>query len=212
MFGYHVHEKAILNVLIPFSLVAFQDANLFFLTLVTGTVSLFPLLFTPIEVVLKAVIAILHFSLTLQLIPVAKLKTVELIYLGGFIFVYLFENLGPALLPQFPFLPLMFVSNYCFLGMVYCYAILYWRFVTPTSGIRKQVMSPRTTKVVTSSEVKSDVIQWITKKVSAEVKSDVIPRVTKVSPEVKSRVTPRSSKKVSPEVPPSTRVLRKRTK
>ena len=61
MFGWHVHEKAILLVIIPFSLVALRDRRYFgaFRPLaVSGHVSLFPLLFTAAEFPIKAVYTI----------------------------------------------------------------------------------------------------------------------------------------------------------
>ncbi|KAF7557352.1 hypothetical protein G7046_g6047 [Stylonectria norvegica] len=54
LFGWHVHEKAILLVLIPFSLIALRDRRhlgAFRPLAVAGHVSLFPLLFTPAEFV-----------------------------------------------------------------------------------------------------------------------------------------------------------------
>lgn len=62
LFGWHVHEKAILLVIIPFSLVALKDRRYFsaFRPLaVAGHVSLFPLLFTPAEFPVKVVYTIL---------------------------------------------------------------------------------------------------------------------------------------------------------
>jgi alpha-1,3-glucosyltransferase len=52
LFGWHVHEKAILLVLLPFSLLCVRDRRHFaaYIPLaVAGHVSLFPLLFTPAE-------------------------------------------------------------------------------------------------------------------------------------------------------------------
>ncbi|KAK3214352.1 hypothetical protein GRF29_28g2884112 [Pseudopithomyces chartarum] len=62
LFGWHVHEKAILLVIIPFSLVALRDRRYFsaFKPLaVAGHVSLFPLLFTPAEFPIKTVYTIM---------------------------------------------------------------------------------------------------------------------------------------------------------
>jgi alpha-1,3-glucosyltransferase len=56
LFGWHVHEKAILLVLLPFSLLCVRDRRHFaaFVPLaVAGHVSLFPLLFTPHEWLIK---------------------------------------------------------------------------------------------------------------------------------------------------------------
>ena len=50
MFGWHVHEKAILVTILPLTLTAFDsflDAKLFVYCSFIGHYSLFPLLFTP---------------------------------------------------------------------------------------------------------------------------------------------------------------------
>ncbi|KAK5135512.1 glycosyl transferase [Meristemomyces frigidus] len=62
LFGWHVHEKAILLVIIPFSLLALKDRRYlgaFRPLAVSGHVSLFPLLFTPMESPVKIVYTVL---------------------------------------------------------------------------------------------------------------------------------------------------------
>lgn len=62
LFGWHVHEKAILLVIIPFSLLALKDRRYlgaFRPLTIAGHVSLFPLLFTPMEFPIKVVYTIL---------------------------------------------------------------------------------------------------------------------------------------------------------
>ena len=61
LFGWHVHEKAILLVIIPFSLLALKDRRYlgaFRPLAVSGHVSLFPLLFTAAEFPIKTVYTI----------------------------------------------------------------------------------------------------------------------------------------------------------
>ena len=62
LFGWHVHEKAILLVIIPFSLLALTDRRYlgaFRPLAVAGHVSLFPLLFTAMEFPVKVVYTVL---------------------------------------------------------------------------------------------------------------------------------------------------------
>lgn len=69
LFGWHVHEKAILLIIIPFSLVALRDRRYFgaFRPLaVSGHVSLFPLLFTAAEFPIKTVYTIFWLVLFLS--------------------------------------------------------------------------------------------------------------------------------------------------
>lgn len=68
LFGWHVHEKAILLVIIPFSLLAVKDRRYlgaFRPLAVSGHVSLFPLLFTTQEFPIKTVYTILWLILFL---------------------------------------------------------------------------------------------------------------------------------------------------
>src|SRR5271154_431214 len=77
LFGWHVHEKAILLVIIPFSLLALKDRRYlgaFRPLAVAGHVSLFPLLFTAAE------------------FPIKTAYTVFWLIL----FLYVFDRLAPA--------------------------------------------------------------------------------------------------------------------
>ncbi|CAG7723106.1 unnamed protein product [Allacma fusca] len=130
IFGYHVHEKAILNVVIPFALVSFAEPKLFFITLISGTFSIFPLLFTPFEVIFKLLFCSLHFVLSYSILPAIKFRWFEKLYLLGFVPLFLIENVGPYILPKYPFLPLIVVSDYCFISIFVCYVIFYWNCLT----------------------------------------------------------------------------------
>lgn len=69
LFGWHVHEKAILLVVIPFSLLALKDRRylgVFRPLAVAGHVSLFPLLFTPMEFLVKVIYTILWLIIMLM--------------------------------------------------------------------------------------------------------------------------------------------------
>lgn len=134
LFGWHVHEKAILLIIIPFSLIALKDRRYFsaFRPLaVAGHVSLFPLLFTAAEFPLKTVYTILWLVLFLfvfdQVAPVSERPRIfvfdrlSLLYLTISIPLIVYCSLGHQLIfgwDRLQFLPLMFMSSYSALGVV----------------------------------------------------------------------------------------------
>ncbi|KAF8639779.1 hypothetical protein AX17_001039 [Amanita inopinata Kibby_2008] len=155
LFGWHVHEKAILLVLIPLSLIA-AERHAYFRTFVIASVagifSLFPLLFTPAESIVKVIYAIIW--ITFIYVPLSKrvyefpkspiyvfLDMAEKFYLAGFPVLLLFVNLFPLLANRtrdgsqshvgtgssvavMEFLPLMATSVYCAIGLVWGFARL----------------------------------------------------------------------------------------
>ncbi|CAL1701392.1 unnamed protein product [Somion occarium] len=109
MFGWHVHEKAILLVLVPLSLLAAEN-NAFFRTFmiasVAGIFSLFPLLFTPAETLVKIVYSILWALLVFEplqrkvyefptSLPFVIIDVLEKVYLAGFVVLQIFVTLFP---------------------------------------------------------------------------------------------------------------------
>nr|CAG4643235.1 EOG090X06YP [Ilyocryptus agilis] len=140
LFGWHVHEKAVLIMIIPMTLLAAasaDDCRLFLLLSITGHVSLFPLLITPFENVIKSVL-VFAFSLAsysflsaLHYDPKSKSTLVkfrlwEQVYLCGLVIVALYECclhriVDPA--GKLPFLPLLLMSVYCAAGVVYVWVL-----------------------------------------------------------------------------------------
>lgn len=133
LFGWHVHEKAILLVIIPFSLVALRDRRHFsaFRPLaVAGHVSLFPLLFTPAEFPIKVAYTI--FWLVLFLIAFDRLAPASskhrVFFLDRFSTLYIaicipliaYCSLFHQIIfgKSYEFLPLMFTSTYTAIGVV----------------------------------------------------------------------------------------------
>uniref|UniRef100_A0A8C5P1T9 Alpha-1,3-glucosyltransferase n=1 Tax=Jaculus jaculus TaxID=51337 RepID=A0A8C5P1T9_JACJA len=142
MFGWHVHEKAILLAILPMSLLSVEkagDASIFLILTTTGHYSLFPLLFTAPELPIKILLMLLF-----TIYSISSLKTLfrkekplfnwmETFYLLG---------LGPLevccefIFPltswkvKFPFLPLLLTSVYCALGIAYAWLRLYVSVVT----------------------------------------------------------------------------------
>ncbi|KAL4883445.1 glycosyl transferase [Aspergillus karnatakaensis] len=134
LFGWHVHEKAILLIIIPFSLIALKDRRYFSAfrpIAVAGHVSLFPLLFTAAEFPLKTVYTLLWLILFLfvfdRIAPVPErprifvLDRFSLLYITIAIPLIIYTSLVHQLifgLERLQFLPLMFTSSYAALGVV----------------------------------------------------------------------------------------------
>ncbi|KAG9452482.1 hypothetical protein H6P81_005386 [Aristolochia fimbriata] len=149
LFGWHVHEKASLHFVTLLAIVAtrsLEDAKHYFLISIVSCYSMFPLLFEdkeyPIKVLLLVNHSLLVWSSFSSLISKSKsdkerekvksrglvdntgkglLGCVEIIYLlgilcieiwGQFLHQYIFGD-------KLPFLPLMLISVYCALGMLY---------------------------------------------------------------------------------------------
>lgn len=149
LFGWHVHEKASLHFVIPLGFVAtysLEDARHYFLLSIVACYSMFPLLFEPNEYPIKVLLLIIHSALmwvgfSTQFSKDASLKGSKRkeseIYTGkheshliGCVgAAYLLGILGVEIWASFihkyifgdnlPFLPLMLVSTYCSLGMMY---------------------------------------------------------------------------------------------
>lgn len=133
LFGWHVHEKAILLVIVPFSLVALKDRRYlgaFRPLAVAGHVSLFPLLFTAAEFPVKTVYTIFWLILFILVFdrsaPVSTrprvflLDRFTLLYITVSIPLILYCSLLHQLLfgIRYEFLPLMFTSSYSAVGVL----------------------------------------------------------------------------------------------
>ncbi|CAK4639678.1 hypothetical protein LEN26_017379 [Aphanomyces euteiches] len=137
LFGYHVHEKAILQVTLPLGLLAVEstrDAKLYRVATLVANISLFPLLFTPAEVCTRAVLTAAHALLAqvcLYPFHAHSLKMRRIKYTGIDLFCYQWLYLVclvgiaavcmvlPSILPRYPFLPLILTSVSCAVGVVY---------------------------------------------------------------------------------------------
>jgi len=111
MFGWHVHEKAILLVLVPLSLLAAENHAYFrtyLLASCAGVFSLFPLLFTPAETFVKIVYSALWAFFVFDplnrrvywfptSLPLVVLDFLEKLYLAGFPILQLFITIFPLL-------------------------------------------------------------------------------------------------------------------
>jgi alpha-1,3-glucosyltransferase len=135
LFGWHVHEKAILMVLIPMGLLVPQSplhAKMYVLANITATYSLFPLLFERDESISKLLMWLTYgmgsAQLTKELQP-WEWNFWEKLYLLGIFALSIYATFLHVLF--FPnsleFLPLLLTSVYCAIGMVYIWMQLQFR-------------------------------------------------------------------------------------
>ncbi|KAF3830173.1 hypothetical protein GH733_001598 [Mirounga leonina] len=152
LFGWHVHEKAILLAVLPMSLLSVGkagDASIFLILTTTGHYSLFPLLFTAPELPIKILLMLLF-----TIYSISSLKTLfrkekplfnwmETFYLLGlgplevfceFVFPFTSWKL------KYPFIPLLLTSVYCAVGITYAWFRLYVSVLTdpPIRKTKKQ--------------------------------------------------------------------------
>jgi len=137
MFGFHVHEKAILTATVPLSLICVYDvhyAKVFFFLGTVANFSLFPLLYTTQETPIKILLLLIHTILSYHFLQryfykshTFTINTAEQAYLYGLIGVQLFSSAHSFILgDKLPFLPLLLTSVYCSIGVGYAYIKLYW--------------------------------------------------------------------------------------
>ncbi|KAM4905621.1 dolichyl pyrophosphate Glc1Man9GlcNAc2 alpha-1,3-glucosyltransferase isoform 6-T6 [Sylvia borin] len=150
MFGWHVHEKAILLAILPLSLLSIQrakDAGIYLILTTTGHFSLFPLLFTPPELPIKILLMLLFtvysFSSLKSLFRREKplLNWLETIYLMQLVPLGIFCEIIYPLTPwkgHFPFVPLLLTSVYCALGITYAWLKLYVSVLTERISVRQK--------------------------------------------------------------------------
>ncbi|XP_050498023.1 probable dolichyl pyrophosphate Glc1Man9GlcNAc2 alpha-1,3-glucosyltransferase isoform X1 [Diabrotica virgifera virgifera] len=163
LFGWHVHEKAILMAIIPLSILSIinqRDAKVFLILSTVGHYSLFPLLFPSslllIKVLLLVLYALYSFHSLSKLYPsltpcicsfsLPLLSIYESVYLLGLGAIFFYENavhVALGLNSKLPFLPLMITSVYCAIGVIYCWLYYYYYFlrsrdeVSAVSNVKK---------------------------------------------------------------------------
>ncbi|XP_016939264.2 probable dolichyl pyrophosphate Glc1Man9GlcNAc2 alpha-1,3-glucosyltransferase [Drosophila suzukii] len=167
VFGWHVHEKAILMVLIPLCLLTLvnrEDARYAYILGIAGYFSLFPLLFDadlyiPRYSLYMSYVAMLYGQLYRIFPNFRGFHALEWLYMLGFLAIPLYEHLLSFLLhldKRLPFLPLLLTSVYSALGVLYFFGAYYlyalgfsWGKVTPpgaSSSSTSAVKRKRKTK------------------------------------------------------------------
>lgn len=143
LFGWHVHEKAILLVIFPFTFLALKErrALLAFVPLcVAGYISLSPLIFTSGEELIKDLYSFawfVTFLLTFNTVVEVRdtqrrvflLDRITFLYTAGFLPVMAaYQVVIPWVLPHYSFLGLMLVSVYCAIGVIGSWVSLSWLY------------------------------------------------------------------------------------
>lgn len=139
MFGWHVHEKAILMILIPLQVLTFHnksEAGSSLFVSIFGLYSLTPLLFTSELIIVKLSLYVAYIAFNVfafkSIYDFKLLHIYERLYSFGIIFLPLYEHFLQHILNydvKFPFLPLMITSVYCALGMTYFWLKFYFEYL-----------------------------------------------------------------------------------
>ena len=149
IFGYHVHEKAILMTIVPLAILCCRgedgdtdtdtDIKDFLFLTIVGTFSLFPLLIRKEEYGIKIGLLITYLLIAIPWMQRTKgnkktkggFSVVERVYLWGLLPLELYCLVGHPLLfgtQRFPFLPLMATSVYCGVGVCGCWGRMVFTF------------------------------------------------------------------------------------
>ncbi|CCE64960.1 hypothetical protein TPHA_0J01380 [Tetrapisispora phaffii CBS 4417] len=149
LFGWHVHEKAIMLVIIPFSFLVVSDRRLlisFMLVTAAGYVSLFPLLFENQDFLLKILYTfcwfILYYSAFRKTTSLSTSVQRRVFFLDRLAIIYIILlipmiygtelisvlKLKFPILEHFSFLPLMTYSVYCSVGIISSWIGLSWLY------------------------------------------------------------------------------------
>ncbi|XP_046488301.1 dolichyl pyrophosphate Glc1Man9GlcNAc2 alpha-1,3-glucosyltransferase isoform X2 [Neodiprion pinetum] len=133
MFGWHVHEKAILTAIIPLCALATidaGDAKIFIILSAAGHTALLPLLHQIIFAPLRILLLLTYTSITIislfNLHNKSLLSNYEWLYMSWLPFLPVYENVLHKLLfgDRLPFLPLALTSLYCAVGVTYSWLYL----------------------------------------------------------------------------------------
>ncbi|KYQ47439.1 putative dolichyl pyrophosphate Glc1Man9GlcNAc2 alpha-1,3-glucosyltransferase [Trachymyrmex zeteki] len=138
MFGWHVHEKAILTAIISLCVLAAlhaEDARIFIILSSAGQTALLPLLYPDNLSSLKLLLSLAYMLSSILILtnhhgkPLLRLH--EWLYVIPLPLVTVYEVVLHKLLlgDKLPFLPLAFTSIYCAIGITYCWMLYYYMYL-----------------------------------------------------------------------------------
>lgn len=132
IFGWHVHEKAILMVTVPLCLIATRSPahieTFLFMNLIANY-SLIPLLFRPEEALLRVCLVLAHSAFSFMLLgePLPVIwdyfswkQGFYCIYVLGLVVIQVVMFIQPLAALKMEFLPLLLTSVYCGVGIIIC--------------------------------------------------------------------------------------------
>ncbi|XP_053989067.1 probable dolichyl pyrophosphate Glc1Man9GlcNAc2 alpha-1,3-glucosyltransferase [Hylaeus volcanicus] len=138
MFGWHVHEKAILTAIIPLCILAATDKNdarIFLILSSAGHTALLPLLYpnnlTPLKILLLLTYMLASFLVFSRKFKQRLLYPHEYAYVVSLPLLTIYETILHKLIfaDQLPFLPLALTSVYCSIGVSYTWLLYYYMFL-----------------------------------------------------------------------------------
>ncbi|XP_060830328.1 probable dolichyl pyrophosphate Glc1Man9GlcNAc2 alpha-1,3-glucosyltransferase isoform X3 [Bombus pascuorum] len=138
MFGWHVHEKAILTAIIPLCVLAATDKNdarIYLILSSAGHTALLPLLYpsnlTPLKIFVLLVFMTAGFLAFSRKFNVNFLYFYEYIYVINLPVLTVYETIIHKLIfgEKLPFLPLALTSLYCAIGVTYSWVVYYYMFL-----------------------------------------------------------------------------------
>ncbi|XP_037932461.1 probable dolichyl pyrophosphate Glc1Man9GlcNAc2 alpha-1,3-glucosyltransferase [Teleopsis dalmanni] len=175
MFGWHVHEKAILMSLLPLcflSILNSKDASYCIWFSIIGYFSLFPLLFDIDLLVIRYSLYLGYISFMLaQLVRIHKMKpsvnVLHVLYVTGLLIIPLYEHLSPllGLQQKLPFMTLLLTSLHCGAGLLYAYIQYYIHTLTDrikisTDSVVEKESKPKMLKNSSSSKNNNKSKRW----------------------------------------------------
>ncbi|VVC37822.1 Hypothetical protein CINCED_3A008545 [Cinara cedri] len=131
MFGWHVHEKALLIVIIPLTLLintTTNDCSVFTMLSTIGVYSCFPLLFRPSQFITKLLLFCINVYFLYVTGKFKQLKFIENMYLMSLWPLMLSTEIVWGIFQldkMYPFLPLMLTSFHNSIGVFYCWLKFY---------------------------------------------------------------------------------------
>ncbi|KAJ8905735.1 hypothetical protein NDN08_002240 [Rhodosorus marinus] len=125
VFGWHVHEKALLLAILPLCFVAGHHdrwCSVFRVLCMSGTLSMFPLLYEPAELLPKYML-FLGFAAFLATTMNRNWTLIESVYYTGMIPIEIYSTfVHTKVLPVgYEFVPQALISCYCAVGIVFAY-------------------------------------------------------------------------------------------